>query len=74
MWDAATGKELAVLDDNQGAVYSAAFSPDGTKVGTGSEDQIARIWDVATRTSRALPKKHQARIYSVAFSPDGPGW
>ena len=35
---------------NTGLVWSATFSPDGTKVVTGSWDNTARIWDPACAT------------------------
>jgi hypothetical protein len=52
-------------------VTSAAFSPDGERVITASNDKSARIWDV--RTGRALtePLKHTWRLDAVQFSPDG---
>jgi dipeptidyl aminopeptidase/acylaminoacyl peptidase len=52
-------------------VTSAAFSPDGERVITGSHDKSARIWDV--RTGRALTEqlKHTGRLEAVHFSPDG---
>jgi hypothetical protein len=48
IWDAATGKELAVLRGHEGQVNSAAFSPDGSRIVTTSTDATARIWDAAT--------------------------
>jgi WD40 repeat protein len=41
LWDAATGKEIAVLR-GQDAVASAAFSPDGFRIVTASSDNTAR--------------------------------
>jgi WD40 repeat protein len=38
VWDAATGKPLTGALEHQAAVWSAAFSPDGTRVVTASED------------------------------------
>ena len=46
LWDAASGKELAVLQGHKDPVRSAAFSPDGAKVVTASDDGTARIWQV----------------------------
>jgi hypothetical protein len=37
--------EIAVLRGHDGFVYSAAFSPDGSRIVTASADKIARIWD-----------------------------
>jgi len=36
---------------HSGLVTSVAFSPDGTKVLTGSYDKTARLWDAATSLS-----------------------
>ena len=33
---------------HEGAVRSAQFSPDGTRVVTASEDNTARLWDAAS--------------------------
>jgi WD40 repeat protein/serine/threonine protein kinase len=55
-----------------GAVASAAVSPDGRLVATGSWDHSAKIWDAATgRAIRKLDNAHQGYINSVEFSPDG---
>ncbi len=59
---------------HQNVVYSAAFSPDGTLVATGSFDQAIKLWDAKTgkevRTF-AGTTGHQNLVLSVAFSPDG---
>jgi tetratricopeptide (TPR) repeat protein len=48
-----------------------AFSPDGTRVVTGSWDKTARLWDASTGTSVGAAMKHDGPVWSVAFSPDG---
>ena len=52
-------------------VYVVAFSPDGTKVLTGSWDNTARLWDVATGKPLGEPLRHEDKVMAVAFSPDG---
>ena len=54
-----------------GAVFCAAFSPDGTKIVTAGYDNTARIWDAKTGTEVRRLKGDAGRIYSVAFSADG---
>ena len=47
VWDAATGKAIAVLSGHEDSVISAAFSPDGLHIVTASADKTARVWDVS---------------------------
>ena len=74
---------LLTLNGHGHFVRSAAFSSDGKRVVTGSEDRTAKIWDAASGTelltlkghgSDALPPAFSPNlwvVYSVAFSPDG---
>ncbi|MEN9653738.1 MAG: hypothetical protein RL303_1458, partial [Verrucomicrobiota bacterium] len=71
LWDAATGKDLAVLKGHEKEVRSVVFSSDGTRLATGSEDKTARLWDASTGQELAVLKGHENTVYSVAFSPDG---
>jgi hypothetical protein len=48
-----------------------AFSPDGTRIVTGSADQTVKVWDARTGTPQLELKGHTSWVYSVAFSPDG---
>jgi WD40 repeat protein len=68
MW---TGRESVVLRDHDDRVYSAAFSPDGARVVTASDDKTARILDVATGNGIAVLHGHGGRVCCAAFSSDG---
>ncbi len=70
IWDTQTGKLVAILQGHQDYVISAAFSPDGSRLITASNDHTARIWDLASaKTLLTLDQSAPARY--AAFSPDG---
>src|SRR6516162_3349579 len=72
IWDAESGKEIAVLKGHKEDVSSAAFSGDGKRVVTASLDKTARIWDAESGKEIAVLKGHYGdRVLSAAFSGDG---
>jgi dipeptidyl aminopeptidase/acylaminoacyl peptidase len=56
---------------HQSGVNSAAFSPDGARVVTASDDNTARLWDGKSGAALAALAGHQSGVNSGAFSPDG---
>ncbi|KIM27453.1 hypothetical protein M408DRAFT_24399 [Serendipita vermifera MAFF 305830] len=53
-------------------VNCVAFSPDGKRIVSGSNDETIRVWDAETGVVVAGPLQgHRKSINSVAFSPDG---
>ncbi|MER7213078.1 hypothetical protein ABT340_38950 [Streptosporangium sp. NPDC000239] len=64
--------ERAVLAGRAGAVESAAFSPDGSRLATAETGGAVRLWDTATYRRLGSPMTgHEGAVRSVAFSPDG---
>ena len=57
-------------DKFNGYVYAAGFSPDGSRVATGSYDNTARVWDAKTG-QELLVGKCRGTVEAVGFSPDG---
>lgn len=44
LWDAATGEEVHSFKGHGNTIVSVAFSPDGTRLISGSRDRTVRIW------------------------------
>jgi WD40 repeat protein len=64
-------RDRKVLSGHYGAVRRAAFSADGARVVTASEDRTARVWDWVTGQAIAVLTGHGGAVSSAAFSPDG---
>lgn len=63
-------KQPVVTFSPHGAVASAAMSPSGSTVATGSWDHSVKLWDAATgRVLKKLVDAHAAPVTSVAFAP-----
>src|SRR5205085_132381 len=67
---ATTGIPFLGLMGHTSAVTSAAFSPDGSRIVTGSRDQTAKVWDATTGTG-LVTFRGTAMTSPVWFSRDG---
>jgi WD40 repeat protein len=82
LWDARNGQPIdASIGNAGGAVYSAAFNPDGTRIVSGGCGILAgsrdrndhlRLWD--PQTGKPIGERlegHLQTLHGVAFSSDG---
>ena len=62
--------ETQVFGGHSGSISSAAWSPDSTRILTGSDDGAARVWDARTGET-TLELTHPNSVTAVAWSPNG---
>jgi WD40 repeat protein len=59
------------LRGHEAPVWGIAWSPDGTKLATASEDKTAKVWEARSGRQLLTLRGHEASIWSIAWSPDG---
>ena len=64
-------QETLTLKGHTGSVLSVAFSPDGKRIVSGSEDETLKVWDAVSGQVTLTLKGHSSSVNSVGFSPDG---
>lgn len=58
-------------EDNPSQVWTLDFSPDGSKLASGSIDGYFKVWDIETRQELISHNGHRSQIRAVHFSNDG---
>lgn len=79
LWNVSTGRLIMTFKFNgntctachTGRVNYIAFSPDGKRLATASDDTTAKLWDTVSGKYLAQMAGTEEPVQSVAFSPDG---
>jgi len=70
LFDVRSGQERRSGSD-EAAVSTLMWSPDGTRLVTGSTDRAVRVWDVSSLTPVATFRGHVGSIQAFASTADG---
>jgi hypothetical protein len=68
---ATSGTPLLICQGHTDLVGAVAFSPIGTTLASGSNDQTVRVWDSSTGQCLKTLQRQNYQIRSVTFSRDG---
>ena len=68
--DPTAGEIKSSLSGHSGWVCSVAWSPDGTKLASGSNDETVRIWEAATGKQLCQLKVDYV-VLCLTYSPNG---
>jgi WD40 repeat protein len=71
IYDTISRSKIAILKGHNAKVTAIAFSPDGRRLATASDDRTAKLWDLTTNRTLLTFSGHNVDLSSVAFSADG---
>jgi len=63
--------QRAIFRGHESWVNGVSYSPDGTRIVSGSFDKTLRVWDAASGAELAVLRGHEDDVRSVSYSPDG---
>ena len=61
----------SIYNGHSSSVNAAAFSPDGKRIISGSDDNTLKLWDAHSGTCILTLSGHSRGVNAAAFSPDG---
>jgi WD40 repeat protein len=67
----ALGTVRYIYRKHRGSVRSVGWSPDNTRIASGSDDKTVQVWDAANGGQSLTFSGHAAKVLAVAWSPDG---
>ncbi len=62
---------ISAYHGHSSAIFAVAWSPDGSRIASGANDNTVQVWDAHTGRMLLRYTEHLGTVYSVAWSPDG---
>jgi WD40 repeat protein len=69
--EAPSEAQAVILRGHERQINMLAFSPDGSRLVSASDDKVARLWNTGTGDLVALMRGHEDAVITALFSPDG---
>jgi WD40 repeat protein len=71
VWDASTGRQLALLSGHSALVTAVAVSRDGKRIATGSADGLIKVWDADSFHPLTALGGHTGVVRTIRVAFDG---
>jgi WD40 repeat protein len=71
VWSLSDGTETAIIKGHASHESAIAWSSDGMRLATSSDDQTLRVWDIKSGNELLRLKGHKAAVTDVTFCPSG---
>jgi WD40 repeat protein/predicted ATPase/transcriptional regulator with XRE-family HTH domain len=71
VWDLEAGAQIEIFREIENNFNGVAWSPDSTRLASGTYRHGVLLWDVAARSQRWLGRQLTAQFMRIAWSPDG---
>ncbi|MCP3914408.1 MAG: protein kinase [bacterium] len=73
IWSRGSGRLVRELEAHVGSAFAVCFSPDGSRIATGGNDQTVTIWDMNSESDDPVARLrgHEQYVRGLTFSSDG---
>jgi WD40 repeat protein len=71
IFDAESGSLVRTIPGHRDWVLAVAWSPDGSRIATGSRDRTAKVFESSSGALLATYGRHDAPVRGVLFAPGG---